>query len=314
MFTNFTALMNSISKTADVVQDAIQETVQVAQTALARSVINVVEMKPTVIYVRASTQDQNIEAQQYNCEMFCMQNNLQIVKIVTEKCSAYKAKSQPALAFLLEEHSGINLVVNSIDRLSRNVVKADDMLRLFNQKNITLISCKERITTFTALGRHEFRTVISASQYESELIGERVRNSINYRKANGIHIGKPKFGYVVVNKRLVKSFHEQCVIRFIVTVAKKTITIDELSAALKNLLTKIGRDYDYAPVCITVEIDDREVGELQGFEKVKVSFQMICETLNDYGIFNRGKKWTSVSVGRLFKDADNVNIGSLSLN
>lgn len=299
MFASFTSLLANAS-------NAIKSSMDNQQ-------IKMFEIKPTVIYVRASTQEQNTEAQQYSCEQFCAENGLDVVKVVVEKCSAYKFDSQSGLEKILGEFSDINLVVNSIDRLSRNVIKADGLLSVFNEKNITLMSCKERVSTITALGRHEFRSIISASQYESELISERVRNSVKYRKENGIHIGKAKYGYVVFDKKLVKSHEEQKVIRFILSICRQQMQIFKISDFLKRLLTDLGRAYDYAPVSITVEDRHHEYAVLPEDTKVKVTFQTIAEILNDYGVFNRGKKWTSVAVGRVYKSASNIDIGKIKI-
>jgi len=289
MFSSFTNLLNSI----------LEQPKQ----------IKMFEIKPTVIYVRASTQDQNTEAQQYSCEKFCSENGLEVVKIVVEKCSAYKFESQSGLEKILGEFRDINLVVNSVDRLSRNVIKADGLLGVFSERNITLMSCKERVSTMTAFGRHEFRSIISASQYESELISERVRNSINYRKANGIHIGKAKYGYTLFDKKLVKSHEEQKVIKFMASTCKKEMQIIKISELLKKLLISLDREYDYAPVSITIEDRNHEYAVLDENRKIKITFQTVSEILNDYGIFNRGKKWTNVSVGRVYKAFSDIESG-----
>jgi len=275
--------------------------------------IKLMIIKPTVIYVRASTQEQNTEAQQYTCEQFCIENELEVIKVIVEKCSAYKFESQSGLESILANYSDINLVVSSADRLSRNVIKADGLLNVFADQNITLLSCRENISTLTALGRHEFRNIISASQYESELISERVKSSVNYRKANGIHIGKAKYGYTVFNKKLVKSHEEQKVIKFILRICKKNIEIFKISEQLKCLLTSISREYDYAPVSIFIEDKHHEYGVLDDHKTVKVTYQTISEILNDYGIYNREKKWTSVMVGRVYKNASHMDFSALKI-
>lgn len=271
------------------------------------------EIKPTVIYARASTKEQNTEAQIYTCSQFCQSSNLEIIETVVEKCSAYKFVSQSKLEDILSKHSNINLVVSSADRLSRNVIKADGILEIFIQKNITLISCKEKINTGTAYGRHEFRTIISASQYESELISERVKNSVNYRKANGIHIGKPRYGFIILDKKLVKCHEEQEVIKFICKIAKKKFQISKVSEHLRHVLVNIGREYEYSPVIITIEDQNEEYTILDEYTTISVTFQTVCEILNDYGFTYKGKKWTRVNVGNIYKTASEINIQGLTI-
>ena len=283
MFSGFTNLLNNFT---------------------APKVVKMFEVKPTIIYVRASTQEQNVEAQQYSCEVFARENQLDIIKVVVEKCSAYKFESQKGLEKILSEHRNINLLVFSLDRLSRNVIKADGLLELFMQNEITLISCKERVSTFTAYGRHEFRSAISAAQYESELISERVKNSVKYRKENNIPIGVPKYGYIVLNKKLIKLDEEQKIIKFILTIVYRKLSISHLDVLMKKLLSDLGRSQDYAPLIVTIETNEHELGVMESNEKVYCKTRLVAELLNDYGIFRRSKPWTSVSVGKINKEAE----------
>jgi DNA invertase Pin-like site-specific DNA recombinase len=260
--------------------------------------INLSQM--TYIYIRVSTQEQDYDAQRYSCVKFCEDNDVTDYEVVEEKCSAYKLKSQKELAGLLSKKD-INIIVYAVDRLSRNVVKADSMTNLFELNNITIHSVKERISTFTAFGRHEFRKIISASQYESELISERVRNSIKYRKENGIAIGRPKYGYTRFNKRHVRDHNEQAIIRFIVTTCKKSMALNCLDYHLKRLLTALQRESDFVPILITEEDSNFEYNTLPQHGTVKVTYQLLSEVLNDYNIKRRNNKWNTASVGKVYK-------------
>ena len=81
---------------------------------------------------------------------------------------------------------------------------AHELIAKLETKKIVLSSVKENINLNTAFGKHSFRNYVNTAQYESELISERVKNSIKYRKANNIHIGKVPYGYKIENRKLVK--------------------------------------------------------------------------------------------------------------
>jgi DNA invertase Pin-like site-specific DNA recombinase len=253
-----------------------------------------------VIYIRVSSNEQNVDAQKYACEEYCFNNRLYIKGVHTEKISAFKGSKQKELQDLLNTYSNVNLIVFSIDRFSRSSVNAESYINIMNAKNINLISVKDKINLNTAFGKHEFRKLISIAQYESELISERVKNSVKYRKENGIHMGKVPYGYSKFNKKLVKDNEEQTVIKFIVRNSKKDSTPAKITKELYSLMKKLNRE-DIAPILFTVEDEEFEYRQIKDNEKVKISFSTICQILNDYNILNKGKKWTVGSVNRLFK-------------
>lgn len=253
-----------------------------------------------VIYIRASTKEQGVDAQKYICEEFCFNNRLYIDNIIIEKCSAYKDDKQLLLDDFIKNNSNnnINIVVASADRFSRNIKKADELVKIMNEKNINLISVKENITLDTAFGKHEFRKLISASQYESELIAERVKNSVRYRKANNIHMGKAPYGYATFNGKLVKSDVEQKIIKFISMNVRRETTSNKLSIQLLKLLKDINSESanNFVPIVITIEDDDYEYKTLDSNEKFKPTMKTISEILNDYCVKKRNRTWNASSV------------------
>lgn len=259
--------------------------------------IHIFNGNSAVIYVRASTKEQNIEAQKHACEEFCIKNKLNVIKCYIEKCSAYKQFSQPKLNQLLYTHDNINLIVFSVDRFSRNVKKSDNTIKSLENKNIVLISVKENINLNTAFGKHSFRAHVNAAQYESELISERVKNSVKYRKDNNIHVGQAPYGYRLENKKLIQDQSERTIMSFIVRNYSKQKTSDEISRQLFNILRVLRRpESDFVPVLFTNENDKYEFYQYKKQEKIKITASIISEILNDYNIKKRNRKWTPGSV------------------
>ncbi len=272
--------------------------------------------KSAIIYIRASTKEQNVESQQYACEQYCKVNKLKIKNIYIEKCSAYKKDSQPKLNVLIKNNKNTNLIVFSVDRFSRNVKKSHSYILDLEFNNIVLISVKENLNLNTAFGKHNFRTLVNAAQYESELISERVKNSIKYRKANKIHIGQTPYGFKKLNKQLIRDSEETAIIRFIITTYKKHMDSNTMSEKLFHLLRNLNRPKkDFVEVSFTDEDKKYEYYQYNKLEKILISASIISDILNDYNIKKRNKLWTVSAVTRIsnqyyknLKQFENLNI------
>ena len=264
--------------------------------------------KDCIIYIRVSTMDQSVGAQQYSCVEFCNKFFLNIREIAIEKVSAYKGKKQNALNDIINKYENINLIVFSVDRFSRKNENATEFIDKMNLKKINLIAVKDNINLNTAFGKFEFRRLLNMSQYEAELISERVKNSVKYRKENGIHIGRIPYGYNKIDKKLVKNSLEQEVIKFIIKNVKTKSTSAKLSSALYNLMTKINMNVnDFTPILFTKEDNQFEYKAFKEHEHLKITYSSMAEILNDYNIKNKEKKWTVSAVQTICKNAYNID-------
>ncbi len=126
---------------------------------------------------------------------------------------------RPALARLMDdiEQGKIdNVVVYKIDRLTRSLVDFVRLIDLFEQRNINLVAVSQAFDTSDSMGRMVLNILLTFSQFEREMIGERVRDSLRARKRHGkIHGGKPPFGYQIVDDALVVDEHEANIVRFV---------------------------------------------------------------------------------------------------
>lgn len=126
---------------------------------------------------------------------------------------------RPALVALMHEIEQGNVdtvVVYKIDRLTRSLVDFVRLIDLFEQRNITLVSISQAFDTSDSMGRMVLNILLTFSQFEREMIAERVRDSLRARKRHGkIHGGKPPFGYRIVDDELLIDEHEAEIVRFI---------------------------------------------------------------------------------------------------
>lgn len=126
---------------------------------------------------------------------------------------------RPALARLMQdiEAGGIDVVVvYKIDRLTRSLADFVRLVEIFERRNIALVSISQAFDTSDSMGRMILNVLLTFSQFERELIAERVRDSIRTRKRHGlIHGGLPPFGYVATPGGLMVDEAEAAIVRFV---------------------------------------------------------------------------------------------------
>ncbi len=107
---------------------------------------------------------------------------------------------RPALAQLMQDIEAGQIdavVVYKIDRLTRSLLDFVRLIEIFDRQSITLVSISQAFDTSDSMGRMILNVLLTFSQFERELIAERVRDSIRTRKRHGrVHGGMPPFGYV----------------------------------------------------------------------------------------------------------------------
>lgn len=144
----------------------------------------------TVGYVRVSTSDQNTERQDEqlkHCDI-----------VFTDKTSG-KSLERPQLESMLNHiRKGDVVEVCSIDRLARNNVDLQNLVKAINAKGVTIKFLKEGLTfggdgSDNAISKMMLTMLAAISEFERELIRERQREGIEIAKAKGKYKGrKPK--------------------------------------------------------------------------------------------------------------------------
>lgn len=126
---------------------------------------------------------------------------------------------RPALSRLMHDIEAGEIdvvVVYKIDRLTRSLADFVRMIEIFDQRNIGLVSISQAFDTSDSMGRMILNVLLTFSQFERELIAERVRDSIRTRKRHGkMHGGLPPFGYIATPDGLKIDEPEAKIVRFI---------------------------------------------------------------------------------------------------
>ena len=86
-----------------------------------------------------------------------------------------------------------------------------ELLERFERRDVSLISVAESLDTGTAAGRLVLNVMASVSQWEREVIGERTREALAHKKAQGHRIGTGPFGYALADdgRTLIPQSDEQ---------------------------------------------------------------------------------------------------------
>ena len=145
-------------------------------------------------YARVSTADQNLNRQKDAL------NKYGIDRLYCEKMSGTK-KNRPELdAMLRELRDGDTVVIESLSRLGRSVKNLAELIELFNEKNVRLVSLKETIDTTSSTGKLLFSILASLCQFERDVLAERTSEGLAAARARGRVGGRPKTNSKAVEK------------------------------------------------------------------------------------------------------------------
>ena len=106
-------------------------------------------------------------------------------KIFEEHASGRKSNRPVLKRLIATMQPGDELVVWKLDRIGRNVLHALLMFQQLQEKGINFRSIIDGVDLKTASGRYNFRNILSAAQYESDLNSERTLAGLAVARAKG---------------------------------------------------------------------------------------------------------------------------------
>lgn len=136
-------------------------------------------------YARVSTEDQDLEMQTDRLLAVGVHPD----NIHTDKSSAL-AKKRPGLDLALKDCvPGDTLVVWKLDRFGRSLHDLLTKLKALEARGVGFRSLTESIDTRTSIGNLLLAVLGAVAQFERDLIAERTRAGIAYRKSQGAKFG-----------------------------------------------------------------------------------------------------------------------------
>jgi len=277
-----------------------------------------------IIFVRSSTnlQEDSCATQIEKCKQYCDKNKLTTKSADIYKFDGYSAYKNSAYKIpILEiisksENRNKQLIFNDPSRLSRNVKFAFDILEHCEKQNIKLHSVREEQVFDVKDKKQKIELLVSIenAQQESQTISKRIIERNEIQRDNGGHFGKVPFGkekYIeevenipsnIIKIRKIRDLpsdhNESRIIKLV-----KILRGNSDNIKIKDFLNLFNGLHDYIvqygseeePFCnpkTGKSYTDSDLG-------LPSSYYDIAGLLNDWGILNRGKKWSTTSIRNL---------------
>lgn len=152
-------------------------------------------------YVRVSKEAEDglsLDAQAERVRAMALARGVTLLDVVVDDGSSAKSLHRPGMARLLAlvDAGQVDMVlVAKLDRLTRSIVDLAALLQRFDRRDVAFVSVAEDFNTGTAMGRMVLLMIVMLSQWEREVIGERTREVLQFKKAQGERVGTIPFGY-----------------------------------------------------------------------------------------------------------------------
>ncbi|MGZ3782433.1 MAG: recombinase family protein [Pseudobdellovibrionaceae bacterium] len=149
--------------------------------------------KIVALYLRVSTQDQNVESQQRALLDWCNKQGIFNHEQFIDHGISGAKESRPALNQLMtrvEQGDIEQVIVFSFSRFARSVSHLLKALQKFKDKGVRFHSVTEALDTNSPMGMALFTILGALAQLERELIRERVIAGLKNARAKGKKIGR----------------------------------------------------------------------------------------------------------------------------
>lgn len=104
---------------------------------------------------------------------------------------------------LLAQGRGDGLVVAKLDRLSRSIINAANIIEAAHKQGWALVVLDLGVDLTTAAGRMVAMNLVNFAQYERELISERTTAALAAKRARGERLGRERLATPGVVRRIV---------------------------------------------------------------------------------------------------------------
>lgn len=168
-------------------------------------------MKQAIIYCRFSPRpDQDTsksnKQQKERCSDYCYRKGYVISGRFCDSAVSGKRLQRPELSKALANlRPGMILVVDTVDRLARDVLVSLTIRNQVEKLGATIEFADGTPNNQTPEGKLIANIFDAFAQFEREKFAARTKAGLAKKKANGEYLGKPPWGYRVVNKHLVEN-------------------------------------------------------------------------------------------------------------
>jgi site-specific DNA recombinase len=202
------------------------------------------QRRAAVIYIRVSTQRQaqkgdSPQAQLAAAGAFAKLRGLRVAQSFTDGGrSGRTTKGRTGLEQAIAKARALKgvLIVRSLSRLGRSVIDLHTIALTLSKSGADLASVNEAIDTSSAAGRAFFGFLAVMAAFESDLISERTKEAIAFRKSIGkpILCGVQPFGSRVVRGRVEVDAPAERVLAIIRNLRKRGRSCNAIAAELNR--------------------------------------------------------------------------------
>mgnify|MGYP003123483916 CR=1 FL=1 len=210
-------------------------------------------------YIRnsLSIQENSIDTQKKLIEDYCLMNGVVLDEIVIDEGisgSGDKVKDRGgynSILSLIKEGKVEDLIVISLSRWGRNVGETYNSVRLMDKMNTKFISIKENIDTSSPVGRFTINILSSLFEMELELIRERTKDTLQFKKDNNKVYSPTPYGFDRDGDDLIENPKEIKLLRKMLRLRNDGMSYGLISKYLKRnkYKTKKGGDWTRQNVC-----------------------------------------------------------------
>jgi DNA invertase Pin-like site-specific DNA recombinase len=145
------------------------------------------------IYVRVSTADQRVESQLYDLRELALQRGFEVVHEYRDCGVSGKRARRPGLDALIADARRKKfsvVLVTAFDRVARSVKHFLQLMDELTSLGVVFVSRRENIDTSGPMGRLFVTLIGSIAELETDVIRERVKLGLYYRKRAGLPVGR----------------------------------------------------------------------------------------------------------------------------
>lgn len=146
------------------------------------------------LYARTSTvQNQSTERQIEELKLICKNHDYEIVDIYNDEGISGSKKSRPELDRMMSDvfkRKFDTLMTLELSRLGRSVSNMCEILEQCKSSNVSLFIVNQNIDTDQIIGTLFFNILNSISQFEKDLIRERIISGLENAKRKGVKLGR----------------------------------------------------------------------------------------------------------------------------
>jgi DNA invertase Pin-like site-specific DNA recombinase len=151
-------------------------------------------------YVRVSTGEQadsgaGLEAQRAAIRLACEQRGWELVGVIEDAGFSAATLARPGIseAFdAIESGRASVLVVAKLDRLSRSLLDFAAVMERSRRKRWALVALDLGVDTTTPQGEMMANILATFAQFERRLIGQRTKEALAVKRAQGVKLGRPR--------------------------------------------------------------------------------------------------------------------------